>query len=115
MAQSVHQLEERIADARSRLGADLRQLEAKVADATNWRTHYNRAPFLWLGLAMAVGFIASGSTGGGTGRMSRALRAQTGTDTFDRFVGAFTSLAVDRAKVYLDERLPGFSRAFDRG
>lgn len=69
---------------------------------------------MWLGAAFVAGFVLSGSNGRGTGRVARALKAETGTQTFDKFVGAFSALAVDRAKDYLETRVPGFSRAFDK-
>ena len=61
-----------------------------------------------------TGFVLSGGTGQGRGRVARALKAQTGTETFDRFVGALSALAVNRGKDYMEARLPGFSRAFDQ-
>lgn len=115
MGQTVEQLEARISQARRRLTVDLRDLEAKVQSATNWRTHVARQPYLFVGAAFVAGFVLSGPNGRGRGRVARALNADTGADTFDRFVGALTALAVDHGKSYLDARLPGFSRAFDRG
>lgn len=115
MGQTVHQVEARIARARGRLADDLHDLEAKVESATNWKAHYRRSPYPWLGAAFAIGFVLAGPNGRGTGRVARALKAQTGTETFDRFVGALTTLAVDQAKTYIDGRVPGFSAAFDRG
>jgi len=114
MGQTVDQLEARISQARNRLGADLHDLDQKVESATNWRTHVGRRPYVWLGAAFVAGFILSSPNGRGQGRVARAMKAQTGAQTFDKFVGAFTALAVDRAKGYLDTRLPGFGRAFDR-
>jgi hypothetical protein len=114
MGQTVDQIEARIQQARQRVSADLHELEAKVDSATNWRTHVNRQPYMWLGAAFVAGFVLSGPNGRGTGRVGRALRAETGTHTFDRFVGALTAIAVERAKNYVDGRLPGFGREFDR-
>ncbi len=114
MGQTVDQLEARISQARTRLGADLHDLDRKVDAATDWRAHVGRQPYVWLGAAFVAGFVLSGPNGRGQGRVARAMKAQTGSETFDKFVGALTALAVDRAKGYLDGRLPGFSRAFDR-
>jgi len=113
MAETVVEVEARISQARRRLGTHLHDLQAKVDETTNWRTHVTRAPHLWLGAAFITGFVLSGSTGQGRGRVARALKAQTGTETFDRFVGALSMLAINRGKSFLDTRLPGFSRAFD--
>ena len=112
MGQTVHQVETRISKARERLTHDLQELEAKVDSATNWKTRYASAPYTWLGAAFAVGFALSGPNGRGTGRVARALKAETGAATFDKFAGALTAFAVDRATDYLETRMPGFKRAF---
>lgn len=114
MGQTVDQLEARISGARTRLGADLHDLNEKVASATDWRGHVGRQPYVWLGAAFVAGFVLSAPNGRGRGRVARALKAETGSKTFDQFAGALTALAIDRAKGYLETRLPGFSRAFDR-
>ncbi len=113
MAESVVEVEARIRRARRRLGDHLQELQEQVNAATNWRRHMARSPHLWLGAAFVTGFVLSGGTGQGRGRVARALKAQTGTETFDRFVGALSALAVNRGKDYMEARLPGFSRAFD--
>lgn len=114
MGQTVDQVETRISQARQRLTSDLNDLQTKVDSVTDWRGRVGRQPYAWLGAAFVAGFVLSGPNGRGSGRMARAMKAQTGTATFDKFVGALTALAVDRAKDYVEGRLPGFSRAFDK-
>ena len=48
-----------IEDKRERLGENLVELETRVRDATNWRTYYNRNPWIMLGAALAGGFLVS--------------------------------------------------------
>lgn len=113
MGETVDQVEARINRARSGLAAGLHELEAKVDSVTDWRTHFEKQPFAWLGVAFVAGFVLSGPSGHGSGRVARALKAQTGAPTFDKFAGALSTIAVERAKDYLEAKLPGFSRAFD--
>lgn len=89
--------------------------ENQLADVlTSWRAHFDRDPYMWLGAAFAAGFMLSGASTNSTGRVSRALRAQTESQTFNKFAGAMATVAVNYAKSYLDRRMPGFGDAFDR-
>lgn len=115
MDQTIDQVEQRIVQARQRLASNFQDLEAKVDNAKDWRGHVANRPYLWLGAAFVAGFALSGGNGRGSGGVARVLKAQTGTETVDKFVGALTALAVTRAKDYLETRLPGFSQAFDGG
>jgi ElaB/YqjD/DUF883 family membrane-anchored ribosome-binding protein len=44
---------------REKLGENLAELETKVRDATDWRTYYNRNPWIILGAAVAGGLFIS--------------------------------------------------------
>jgi ElaB/YqjD/DUF883 family membrane-anchored ribosome-binding protein len=48
-----------IQDKRERLGENLAELEIKVRDATNWRTYFNRNPWMMIGASAAAGFLLS--------------------------------------------------------
>lgn len=115
MDQTTDQVEQRIVQARHRLASNFQDLESKVDAAKDWRSHYANKPYLFLGAAFVAGFALSGGNGRGSGGVARVLKAQTGTETVDKFVGALTAVAVTRAKDYLEGRIPGFGNAFDNG
>ena len=44
---------------RQKLGENLAELEIKVREAANWRTYFNKNPWMMMGLAAGGGFILS--------------------------------------------------------
>jgi ElaB/YqjD/DUF883 family membrane-anchored ribosome-binding protein len=48
-----------IQDKREKLGENLAELEVRVRDATNWRTYFNRNPWMIMGAAAAAGYVIS--------------------------------------------------------
>jgi len=48
-----------IQDKRDRLSENLNELEHKVRSATDWRTYYNRNPWMMVGIALGGGLILS--------------------------------------------------------
>ena len=46
-------------DKRVRLTENLTELQNRVRDATNWRTYYNRNPWLMMGAALTGGLLLS--------------------------------------------------------
>lgn len=48
-----------IQDKRDQLSDNLAALETRMREATNWRTYYNRNPWLMLGAAMVGGILAA--------------------------------------------------------
>jgi ElaB/YqjD/DUF883 family membrane-anchored ribosome-binding protein len=46
-----------IQEKRARLGDNLTELETRVRDATDWRTYYNRNPWIMMGAAVAGGLL----------------------------------------------------------
>lgn len=44
---------------REKLGDNFAELETKVREAANWRTYYNRKPWVMLGIALGGGFLLS--------------------------------------------------------
>jgi ElaB/YqjD/DUF883 family membrane-anchored ribosome-binding protein len=53
MDQRAAEIVKDIEDQRLRLGDSLQELETKVRDASDWRTYYQRKP--WIALAIALG------------------------------------------------------------
>ena len=50
-------------DKRERLGENLTELQTRVRDVTNWRTYYNRNPWMIMGGAFVAGLLMSGIFG----------------------------------------------------
>jgi ElaB/YqjD/DUF883 family membrane-anchored ribosome-binding protein len=59
MDERTSQIVGEIVEQRQRLGDNIAELERKVRDSTNWRAHFERKPWLALGLAMGGGFLLS--------------------------------------------------------
>lgn len=128
MGQTVDQIEANIDGARAELGANLQELERKVAVLSDWRAHFDARPFLFLGIAFAGGAAAAASLGSGPsakaalasmGRDSRQnMRAfahrEHALNTWDNFKGALVGLAADRFIQYAGEIIPGFMDQFHR-
>lgn len=50
-------------DKRVRLSENFDELQTRVRDVTDWRTYYNRNPWMGLGVAVAGGFLLSAVLG----------------------------------------------------
>ena len=59
MDSQSEQIIKHIEDRREKLGENLAELEQKVREVTDWRTYYNRNPFVMLGAALAGGVLLS--------------------------------------------------------
>jgi ElaB/YqjD/DUF883 family membrane-anchored ribosome-binding protein len=60
MDQRAAEIVKEIEDRRLRLGDSLQELETKVRDVTDWRTYYQRKPWLAIGLALGGGLLLAG-------------------------------------------------------
>ena len=123
-----NQIEANIDGARAELGANLQELERKVAVLSDWRAHFDARPFLFLGIAFAGGAAAAASLG--SGRSAKAALASMGRDSRQnmrafahrgtRSTRGITSrarsvgLAADRFIQYAGEIIPGFMDQFHR-
>jgi hypothetical protein len=129
VGQRVDQIEANIDGARAELGANLEELERRVAGLTDWRAHYEARPLLFLGLAFAGGAAVAASLGsgrapgagfastpgGGPGRnMPSLLHKEHALATWDNVKGALVGLAIERFLGYAGELIPGFSDQFKR-
>ena len=129
MGQRVDQIEANIDGARAELGANLEELERRVAELTDWRAHYEARPLLFLGLAFAGGAAVAASLG--SARAPRAgfastqageprrntpalLHKEHALTTWDNVKGALIGLAIERFLGYAGEIIPGFSDQFRR-
>jgi hypothetical protein len=57
VGENTNQIEQEIRAERSELGRNLRELEIKARDLTDWRTHYQGRPGLFLTVAFGGGVV----------------------------------------------------------
>lgn len=65
MDEKPDQILEHIETQRSQLGSSLNELETRVRQTTDWRTHFDNNPMLVLGIAFGGGMLLGASVGGG--------------------------------------------------
>ena len=53
------QIIKHIQEKREQLGDNLAELETRVRAETNWRTHFQRKPWLMMALALGGGLLAA--------------------------------------------------------
>src|SRR5689334_16637181 len=63
---------------RDQLGRNLNELEDRVRQTTDWRTHYERNPMLVLGAALGGGLLLGAVVGGRTGSSSSSSSSRSG-------------------------------------
>jgi hypothetical protein len=114
-----------IETSRDKLGENLNDLESRMREATNWRTYYERHPYLFIGSAVGGGLLLSGilrgskSSNGGTVRHEvrhEGLPREKGpaSEILDKVKTALVVYGTAKAKEALGEVLPGFREYIDR-
>ena len=127
MAERPDQIARHIESARSELGSNLHELEAKVRQEADWKTHFERNPMTLMGLAFGGGVLLASVIGGSSRRAVIApldsqngrpsggiLRTTQVADSWDTLKGALIGLAGAKVRNVLDEVLPGFSEQYDK-
>ena len=59
MGEKSTEIEREIVQTRAELGSNLRELEHRVKEETDWRCHYRRNPFRMIALAFGAGLVIS--------------------------------------------------------
>jgi len=101
---------------RDKLSENLNDLESRVMEATNWRTHFDRHPYLFVGVAVGGGLLLSGlrsrPTNGSNG-FNRLVDREKGpaSGIIDSVKGALVLYGAGKAKELLGRVLPGFRGA----
>ena len=80
MDEKPDQIIDHIEAKRHELGRNLSELESRVRETTDWRTHYERNPMLVLGAALGGGILLGTMVGGGS-RSSHAGRRRAAAVT----------------------------------
>ena len=129
MGQAASEIEAHIAETRTDLGSNLKELEQKVKSVTDWKQHFQENPMTLLGVAFGGGILLATMLGAGKGRR-RERRFSNSTssephgrtdhqkhkalETWDNIKGALIGVAATRFKDFLGEVVPGFHEQFQR-
>ena len=118
-------IEHRIRTEKELLRKNLQTLETKAKALTSWKHHFRENPAMYLGGALALGFVVALSTGGKSGRSASAGRSNDRTssakpsvlassiaDAFDGVQVALAAIATKKAVAFLEDVIPGFSHHF---
>ena len=127
MVERSDQIEKHIASTRSELGSNLQELEAKVKQAADWRTYFDRNPMMVMGLALGGGVLLGTMCGASNrvagivteedhnGKRSRdGIRHTQEADSWSVLKGALIGLAGAKVRNVLNEVLPGFSEQYEK-
>ena len=122
MDQTADQIETHIERTRANLGDNLKELEQKVKDATDWRHHFENHPMTMMGMAFGGGIALATLLRNGRRRrpyasyIDRVGRTPyTETDrsrrqapgAWDNIKGALIGLAATGLKDFVSQVLPG--------
>ena len=125
MAETIQQLETHIDRTRDELGSHLRELEARVSAATDWREYVRARPYTTLAAAMAGGLVlATVLTKRETPRRFRApepTQSRWSIDARGQAMGlwedianALIGVAATGVKTYIGGLVPGFTEEIRR-
>ncbi len=127
MDETADQIEARIDRTRERIGSNLRELEQKVDDATDWREQFRERPYVLLGAAFIGGTLLG--TALGARSRGRVRAGDVGLAAVPRHAGiartqalelwetvqhALVGLAATRVKEYIGQLVPGFDEHLQR-
>ena len=121
MDKTAGEIEAHIDRTRERLGSHLKELEAKVDAATDWRQHVRERPFLFLGVAfVGGGILASGLRAKPAhGPANGSIRRFADTDSsvqalafWNSVKGALIGVVAARTKNYISGWLPEFDEHY---
>lgn len=125
MAETIQQIETHIDRTRDELGSHLRELEARVSAATDWREYVRARPYTTLAAAMAGGVVlATVLTKRGNARRFRApepTQSRSSIDARGQAMGlwedianALIGVAATGVKTYIGGLVPGFTEEIRR-
>ncbi|MEO6965197.1 MAG: hypothetical protein ABI076_04770 [Acidobacteriaceae bacterium] len=140
MGQTADQIKSHIDGKRVDLRSNLQELEDKVRCTADWRCHFERRPFIFLGLALGGGMLVANMAGSHRKRRGRHeyvspnyhRTTTTGSDSYIRegdsespvhindkgsrawglLQNALIGLAATHVKDYVEKIIPGFSEHY---
>jgi hypothetical protein len=141
MGENPSQIEREIREERSDLDRNLRTLEDKTREMTDWRTHHRNHPGLFLGLAFAAGMVIGLTTVPRASRNiasswperdtshdpvrpmgalstsasgTRAMARRQVAETWEHVADALLRVGSARLVDFVSGLVPGFREQFDR-
>ena len=127
MAERPDQIARHIESARNELGSNLHELEDRVRQEADWKTHFERNPMTLLGLAFGGGVLLASIIGGSSRRTfmgppdyqngkpsSGGLRNTQISDSWGVLKGALIGLAGLKVRDAFNQAIPGFAEQYDK-
>jgi len=117
MGERAEQIEKEIRQERGELDRNLKELQYRVRDATNWKSQFRKHPGPLLGTAFAIG-VAISVVSGRKGNSLTRTRARLGypppeaSETWKILKTALIGLAAQRLSGVVDQYVPGFQRHY---
>jgi hypothetical protein len=116
MEQESERIERHIENKRDDLTRNLEEIESRVRDTLDWRSHYDRNPWLFLGVALAgstaiSAYMASRTNSGGYARSGTYTPPGASNHlgkVWDSVQAALLALAAKRVESFVEEIVPGF-------
>ena len=130
MGEDPVEIEHEIELRRDRLSRNIKDLQQRVGDMTDWRKQFEKRPLAFLGAAFGAGLAISWLIPNGNGRShggwadnrregrseGRAVRQSVVTnqvlEAWEDIKGALVGVAVARFAELLSEAIPGFDREY---
>jgi hypothetical protein len=123
VAQRSDEIKQHIDHERQRLGSNIREIESRVKRSTDWRTAFEKNPWMLLGAAAAGGLVLAGIVG--SSRSSEHERPSSHTvvpskhmqqisDTIDGIVGALIGLGTSKVEEFVGGAVPGFAEEYEK-
>ena len=125
MDEKSSEIIDEIKTSRYKLGENLNDLESRMREATNWRTYYERHPYVFIGTAVGGGWLLSEILRSGKGSIGGTVRHEVRHEGFPREKGPASEI-IDKVKLalvgygtakateVLGQVLPGFRDYLDR-
>jgi hypothetical protein len=131
MDEKADEILEHIETQRNQLGADLNELETRVRETADWRTHFDRNPMLMLGAALGGGVLLgaivgsaarsrssdsystsehliSSSVGIPARSTATSFQRSRASETLDHIKAALIAFGTAKAKEFMNQAFPGF-------
>ena len=124
MAEASDQIKQHIDFERQRFGSNIREIESRIKRSTDWRTAFEKNPWMLMGAAAAAGLIISGLIGRGAASAPQEPAAghsvapsrhmQQISGTIDNIVGALIGLGTTKVKEFVSGAVPGFAEHYEK-